>query len=957
MIASIQVRLFSAILLISISCVTIAQNSHQTLLRPAPHPRLLTNHTEKETIKKLIQSKEWARQAFNEIKQTLDPYVDRHQRDSTWIVSRLQMYWKTKATNVYIRAGVYAGADGEAPVPTVRFPGTRDNVSVYAAPRLEDIQPYLDDPRGLFLVNKTKPGGPMEWAEISKTGRIVDAINNSIMQLAYSAAFMHWITGEEKYARFAFNLFDTYMTGMYYRSEPKDITNGHHQTIVSLSTFEVIQEVGLLNNLTGIYDFLYPFMQNRAEQKLPLYVETFKKWAEQQIKNGVAYNNWNLMEARNILSIGSILEDNSKYKDGKGRQYYIDQVLNQSSERQWSLKKVMSTGYDSLTGLWNESPGYSMGVLGDFTGFVSFFDQQFNKDILPQLPLLEKAVLAIAQYLFPNGYASSFGDSHYRRVSTSPAMEMIANARKNNKAKQEERFTRYIKTIGDLNKRTGGQTAPVAGGHGGNRRGAALLLAHDENTTLRKDIAAGRIEDYVSPAFYSSHVSYFALRNGFDPKHGLMVAMSGSKGNHMHAGGISMEIFGKGIVLGPESGIGTSYFQQDYAEYYSQFPAHNTVAIDGISAYPVMKSNHGFELLHAYPASGVTNGHFPAVSFGDLFFLEPETMSDQRRLTSIVRTSDSTGYYVDIFRSRRKDGKDKMHDYFYHNLGQELTVGDASGKPVRLQPTQKLSFSGGHLFAYDYFWDKKSIATDQDFNAAFKLSIPGREDVYMNLWMKGAPEREIFAVKAPPSKAFGGNAMIPDSIAALPMPTIVVRQSGEAWKRPFAAIFEPTTGTQLKSVTSITSFHPASAGDDFVGLVAESKDYSKEFIFSSSAMSQEITHEDKSFAGTYGVISEKNGSLHYLFLGNGKIVAKGDYSINAKGDRVSAALTKEKDAWYVTASGPVTIVMPSSEVGGKTSVKTLVNNKQVVFTPKKGTVNGKAVVSFDLPEMSYTKLF
>jgi hypothetical protein len=238
--------------------------------------------------------------------------VDRHQTDSTWIVSRLQMYWKTKATNVYIKAGVYSHADGQAPVPTVRFPGTRDHTTIFAAPKLEDIQPYMDDPRGLYLINKTKAGQSMEWAEISKTGRIVDGINNSIIQLAYTAAFMHWINGEEKYARFAFDLFNTYMTGMYYRNEPKDITNGHHQTIVSLSTFEVIQEVVLLNNLTGIYDFLYPYLQSHAEQKVPVYAETFKKWAAQQIKNGVAYNNWNLMEARNILSIGSILEDNSK---------------------------------------------------------------------------------------------------------------------------------------------------------------------------------------------------------------------------------------------------------------------------------------------------------------------------------------------------------------------------------------------------------------------------------------------------------------------------------------------------------------------------------------------------------------------------------------------------------------------------------------------------------------------
>lgn len=72
----------------------------------------------------------------------------------------------------------------------------------------------------------------------------------------------------------------------------------------------------------------------------------------------------------------------------------------------------------------------------------------------------------------------------------------------------------------------------------------------------------------------------------------------------MHANGISMELYGKGYVLGPDAGIGLYlYSGLDYAEYYSQFPSHNTVCVDGISSYPVMKSNHSFDLLSCFPAS------------------------------------------------------------------------------------------------------------------------------------------------------------------------------------------------------------------------------------------------------------------------------------------------------------------------------------------------------------------
>jgi hypothetical protein len=197
--------------------------------------------------------------------------------------------------------------------------------------------------------------------------------------------------------------------------------------------------------------------------------------------------------------------------------------------------------------------------------------------------------------------------------------------------------------------------------------------------------------------------------------------------------------------------------------------------------------------------------------------------------------------------------------------------------------------------------------------------------------------------------------MIPDSIAALPMPTIVARQSGEAWKRPFVAVFEPSTGSQPKSVVTIRSFDPIGATNDFVGLVVESKGGTKEYIFSAT-VSKEVKQEDKSFIGTYGVISERDGSLSYLFLGNGKKIEKGAFGIAAISDSASAALTKEKDGWYVTTSQPVTLILPIDVLSGKTIVKTVVNKKPVVMVGKKGTINGKTAVSFELPVLSYTKI-
>lgn len=62
------------------------------------------------------------------------------------------------------------------------------------------------------------------------------------------------------------------------------------------------------------------------------------------------------MQARYVMDIGMILEDNRCYADGKGREYYIDYVLNRSSIRQWSLKKLADYGYDSNTGIGRSVP-------------------------------------------------------------------------------------------------------------------------------------------------------------------------------------------------------------------------------------------------------------------------------------------------------------------------------------------------------------------------------------------------------------------------------------------------------------------------------------------------------------------------------------------------------------------------------------------------------------------------
>lgn len=586
---------------------------------PQEHPRVLTTPEGKKETWKLIKKEAWAQDVFNKLKERTDVYTRRTESQPDWLLSRLAMYWKLHATEVYVKGEVFDHAGGEkAPAPTVRYTGTRGTAATHGRPKLEDIVPYDDNEDGnVAFCNNALEGRPLESVHPSKTGRNIENLNCEILGIARDAAFLYWMTGEEKYAKLAAGVFDTYMTGIYYRKVPVDLNHGHQQTLVGLTSFEVIHE-DALHIVVPLYDFLYNYLKSNYPDKMIIYAGALKKWADNIIANGVPHNNWDLLQARYVMNVGLVLEDNKEYTDGKGREYYIDYVMNRSSIRQWSLTKLADYGFDSETGIWAECPGYSSVVINDYANFANQFDHNLQYDLVAAMPVLAKAVAATPQYLFPNRMICGFGDTHPGYLNTNFFIRMIQNAQANGKKEQERYFTALLKCLNPVadNEKEGKKNVRVS----------VNLFFEDKPLVLDPKVQAGKIEDYVSPLFYAPNVSWLVQRNGMDSRNSLMISLNASEGNHMHANGISMELYGKGYVLGPDAGIGLFlYSGLDYAEYYSQFPSHNTVCVDGISSYPVMKSNHSFDLLSCFPATAESGSGFTSVTYSNVAFREPES--------------------------------------------------------------------------------------------------------------------------------------------------------------------------------------------------------------------------------------------------------------------------------------------------------------------------------------------
>jgi hypothetical protein len=935
----------AVLLACALACPATAQQGS------ADHPRLLAGaHAGPAALRERI-ARDGARAALlASLKARVQPHVERHREDPAWIVSRLQMYWQSHSTQVFVKNGYYDHAAGKAPVPTVRFTGARDHNTAYFTPRLEDVKPYMGENDRLYLQNKNTPGQPWEWAEQSKTGTIIQNINMRIAELARDAAFLYWYTGDEAYAKFAYDIFDTYMTGLYYRETPQDLNRGHDQTLVGLQSFEVIHE-DIAGPLAETYDFMHGYVAQRGGARRALYDGAFKKWADLIIANGVPWNNWNLIQARFVLQIAAALDGDDAYADRRGRQYYVQAVIDGKGARQWGLKRLADYGYDSQSAIWNESPGYSNNVANDYVECLELLERVSGIDLLPQLPVLPRAAAAMAQYLLPNGRTVAFGDARYDFLRPAATERLMAYARRHGQDRQAGEYAALLAALRSASGASG--TAPAAGGvHGlfGDEPG-------DGKAGGAGGAAAPRIQDYQTPTFYAPNASWLIQRNGYQgadaARSALVVSQAGSAGNHAHANGIAMELYAQGLSLAPESGRGSGYLQNDHLQYYAQFPSHNTVVVDGISTYPSMKSNHPLSVQAVYPQPGSpAAAAFPWATFSDVAFTEPETDAQQQRVLGTIRLGGNSGYFVDIFRSRRRNGQDRYHDYIYHNLGQAMRFEGADGQPLAPAPSDRLAFSDGDLIGYDYWQQRQSLKSVQPLRARFDLQLPERT-VSMTAWLQGDARREYFSVQAPPSTAWPAG-LLPGGLDRMPLQTLVVRHSGPAWSHPFTAVLEAAGTGAPASVLGVEEILPQDANGHAVGLRVNTAGNGRQTIMSADSAAAVYAHGGQRLVGRYGIVAERGGALEYLFLGQGREVAALGYAIAAGSNDASAAVWRERDNWFYTGSRAAQLRVPAGAWPRELVLNT--DGRQVRIRSRLATAGGRAVLVFDMPPMAAARI-
>ncbi|MGN6642235.1 MAG: cadherin-like beta sandwich domain-containing protein, partial [Verrucomicrobiota bacterium] len=407
---------------------------------------------------------------------------------------------------------------------------------------------------------------------------------------------------------------------------------------------------------------------------------------------------------------------------------------------------------------------------------------------------------------------------------------------------------------------------------------------------------------------------------------GLMGFVGGAAHVHSHASGMSMELFGLGQVMGAKAGR-DAYGSTIHEKYYRLFSANNTVVVNAASSGSGGWSGLGINTVQTvamepqpFAAAVSSNFSFTCSSFVD----DKGTLAEatQQRTLSIIRTSPTNGFYVDFFRSRSTVNNrvattlngnvtNQFHDYIYRNIGSTnisiTTNGVALGlvsQPNRFQNDIGDTYDqpGWRYFTNTVVSYPHSQSTRVQFNAT-----PSTTTLYMDMIVPAITNREYARVASPP---------IVDYNSTAPGPTVVIRQIGDAWDKPFAVVYEPHYSASGSTITNVTALWRSNS---VVGLKIESVVGGQNRVhYVLSNPNATDTYTDSaiglSFKGRFAIATDNGDGTGSLYLGSGSSLQFNGYLMaSVSGANTQAQLTfATGQPPVVTANSAVTVTSPGA---------------------------------------------
>ena len=812
------------------------------------HPRIWVTPADRDSILEKIENHSYAADLFQQLKERADEALSRHQDDREGFLRALPLDWSN---------------------------------GIAEQPRFRQITKDESD-RPIFMTY------------------LQDAIDSGIL---------YYLTGNEAYAQCAADIMAVFVSAMARMERSENLGNGG-----LIYPSDHLKEARIIGAQVPIAcDFIQPFVRadgrvydlvTGREREFPFEdaQKTFQTYVDMAIEVGHTGSNWSVLESSALL--GNLLSFESEEKI----QQYLPYYLNRQSERQDPLSTVAES-YPNSGDVWPESLGYSRHVASFTIYLMTILDKLY-----PDLHLAQTYSHILEapskDYLlqYPNGHYVHFGDGHRRYRTDYPTFEkayLLA---------EMAGLDRYTRLYGSLLKEG------LQDDYDRSKLPPRTFAATVYKTPLKLLWSVPDLEGQpgskpmprtVELPFAGIYIQR-NLETDHPTKEGLMAFVGGGHYVHGHASGMNIELYGEGHVLGVDAGKG-QYRTDIHENYYRIFAAHNTVISNGASASSGGWVNLGIEqlqLLDIEPVPGkraVSPNHsFSTTRFNDLH--NRVAPAEHERTLAVIRTSATTGYYVDIFRAR-SDTPGQFHDYLYHNIGETLSFTETPNgfnltpDPDRFQESAKLPWKQNSRFRHPgwHFFEavESSPPTDAAITARFETGALEEQKIFMDVHMNAGQDRSYTRAMAPPSKSGwrprDPMSKSPPAYDDQPTPTLVVRQEGEAWSRPFAFVYSPSRqSTRPGPANGVQAVESLSTNGIFKGLIVDSNVNGKrirQYILVSDADDNCYQSNDPaiSFQGHFGVISvNERGELISLYLGSGESLQYGDYRLVAGPESESA---------------------------------------------------------------------
>ncbi|WPR70111.1 heparinase II/III family protein [Flavobacterium sp. NG2] len=749
----------------------------------------------------------------------------------------------------------------------------------------KDIIAYKKSPEDFlnkipFDWSKQKAGStpPLKRFEDSVEENNTDrSLQNKYLQIGVDCGVLYFLTDDKSYAQCAVDILNAFVEGLIQIQPSTEKGNGGW-----LYPTDHLREARIIGaQLPIIYDFVATYIDNNkkafsigSKQNTNFSVENAQKvfltYAQLAVEHGHAGSNWSVLESFSLVQNALALNDENL------RKKYLDFYLVKGTEQQDALPDVAHK-YKNEGDVYPETSQYSNGV-AEFTTRMLILLDRYNPDLklgqkYYKIPFSLDRWNSIR---YPNGEIIRFGDGHRHFEAPYDAYDMGYLLGKN------EGITQLVQKFGPL-VAEGIQSNNYDRAKVGKRSGGIspyftpLQLLWLEDIKENYDVN----QTTLSRTDQFSHAGVFLQRNlsaTKNPEDGLMCFVGGGQMVHGHANGMDMELYGLGEVLGVDNGRGA--YRTDLHENYSRlFAAHNTVIVNGASQGEGDWVNLGInktELMGMEPKP-LQKALSPNYSFTRTNFLDDKgnkAEATQERTLALIRTSPTTGYYMDVFRSKSAL-PNEYHDYLYHNIGDDLLF---LNKDMNLKADENRfqeNAKGDYVYNKKYrnpgwHFFKNVISSDvytSNVKATFEINkLQDKKNRNMNVFIIGNKDREYTKVKGPLTFE------APKPYDKLPTPTLVIRQKGEAWTNPFAVLYEPTFNKNAKN--GIQSVSKLESNGVFKGFAVVSTIDKKEITQIIINQEANEVYENKKmgiyFKGSFAIITlNQDKKVENIYIGEG----------------------------------------------------------------------------------------